>query len=108
MFIPVLIHEDNRPSKVLYGFASVLSFCQRISQNRFATSRWNRSRSFTGNQSHARFKLSTVSPHAEFKAARDAILALGSRIPKPEFIDLDAGFEYFTKHGVALPEESIK
>lgn len=49
-----------------------------------------------------------MSSHAEFKAARDAILALGSRIPKPEFIDLDAGFEYFTKHGVALPEESIK
>ncbi|KAF8520124.1 mitochondrial NAD-homo-isocitrate dehydrogenase LysB [Gautieria morchelliformis] len=41
-------------------------------------------------------------------AARDAILALGSRIPKPEFIDLNAGFEYFTKHGEALPEETVR
>ncbi|KAF8592526.1 mitochondrial NAD-homo-isocitrate dehydrogenase LysB, partial [Ramaria rubella] len=41
-------------------------------------------------------------------AARQAILALGSSIPKPEFIDLDAGFEYFTKHGEALPEESVR
>lgn len=42
------------------------------------------------------------------QAARDAILALGSTIPKPEFINLSAGFEYFTKKGVALPEESIE
>lgn len=42
------------------------------------------------------------------QAARDAILALGSTIPKPEFISLNAGFEYFTKKGVALPEESIE
>jgi len=41
-------------------------------------------------------------------AARDAILALGSTIPKPEFIDLNAGFEYFTRHGEALPEETTR
>ncbi|KIJ56522.1 hypothetical protein M422DRAFT_40145 [Sphaerobolus stellatus SS14] len=41
-------------------------------------------------------------------AARDAILALGSSIPKPEFVHLDAGFEYFTKHGEALPEETVR
>ncbi|EJD53878.1 homoisocitrate dehydrogenase, partial [Auricularia subglabra TFB-10046 SS5] len=40
-------------------------------------------------------------------AARDAILALGSDLPKTEFISLDAGFEYFTRHGEALPEETI-
>ena len=42
------------------------------------------------------------------QAARDAILALGSSIPQPEFVDLDAGFEYFGKHGVALPQETVE
>lgn len=42
------------------------------------------------------------------QAAQDAILALGSSIPKPEFISLDAGFEYFTKHGEALPNETVQ
>ena len=41
-------------------------------------------------------------------AAQDAILALGSAIPKPEFVNLDAGFEYFKKHGTALPEASVQ
>ena len=41
-------------------------------------------------------------------AARQAIEALGSSIPKPEFIDLNAGFEYFQKHGKALPEETLQ
>jgi homoisocitrate dehydrogenase len=41
-------------------------------------------------------------------AARDAILALGSAIPKAEFINLDAGFEYFQKHGTALPDASVQ
>ncbi len=40
-------------------------------------------------------------------AARTAIEALGSDIPKPQFIDLLAGFELFTKTGTALPEETI-
>ncbi|KAJ8592132.1 Isocitrate/isopropylmalate dehydrogenase [Rhizopogon salebrosus TDB-379] len=39
--------------------------------------------------------------------AKAAILALGSSIPKPEFIDLLAGFEYFTKTGTALPDETV-
>ncbi|KAF7971783.1 hypothetical protein HWV62_19975 [Athelia sp. TMB] len=41
-------------------------------------------------------------------AAKEAIIALGSDIPKPEFIDLLAGFEHFTKKGVALPEETLR
>ncbi|KAG9097554.1 homoisocitrate dehydrogenase [Ceratobasidium sp. 370] len=41
-------------------------------------------------------------------AARQALEALGSDIPKPQFVDLDAGFEYFTRHGVALPESTIE
>lgn len=40
-------------------------------------------------------------------AAQKAIEALGSDIPKPEFIPLDAGFEHFTRHGEALPEETV-
>ncbi|KAG1753782.1 mitochondrial NAD-homo-isocitrate dehydrogenase LysB [Suillus paluster] len=40
--------------------------------------------------------------------AKAAILALGSSIPKPEFIDLLAGFEYFTKTGTALPDETVE
>ncbi|KAF9057286.1 mitochondrial NAD-homo-isocitrate dehydrogenase LysB [Panaeolus papilionaceus] len=40
-------------------------------------------------------------------AARQAIEALGSDIPKPEFIDLLAGWEVFTRTGVALPEETV-
>jgi hypothetical protein len=42
------------------------------------------------------------------KAARFALEALGSSIPKPEFVHLDAGFEHFTKKGNALPEETIE
>ncbi|KAG9056538.1 homoisocitrate dehydrogenase [Serendipita sp. 407] len=41
-------------------------------------------------------------------AARLAIEAVGSSIPKPEFIDLDAGFEYFQKHGKALPDATLQ
>ncbi|GJJ07341.1 hypothetical protein Clacol_001542 [Clathrus columnatus] len=41
-------------------------------------------------------------------AAQDAILAVGSSIPKTEFISLDAGFECFTKHGEALPQETVQ
>ncbi|KAG6844113.1 hypothetical protein H0H87_009719 [Tephrocybe sp. NHM501043] len=40
-------------------------------------------------------------------AARAAIQALGSDIPKPEFIDLLAGWETFTRTGVALPQETV-
>jgi len=40
-------------------------------------------------------------------AARAAMEALGSDIPKPEFIDLLAGFELFTRKGTALPEDTI-
>ncbi|KAI5120502.1 hypothetical protein M0805_000087 [Coniferiporia weirii] len=46
--------------------------------------------------------------HEVIPAAKEAILALGSSIPKPEFISLDAGFDYFTRKGVALPEETIE
>ncbi|KAG9124464.1 homoisocitrate dehydrogenase [Ceratobasidium sp. 392] len=41
-------------------------------------------------------------------AARQALEALGCDIPKPKFINLDAGFEYFTKYGVALPESTVE
>lgn len=41
-------------------------------------------------------------------AARTVIEALGSDIPKPQFVDLDAGFEYFAKSGTALPEETVE
>ena len=41
-------------------------------------------------------------------AARQAIEALGSDIPKPEFVDLLAGFELFQRTGTALPEETVQ
>ncbi|KAF9221936.1 mitochondrial NAD-homo-isocitrate dehydrogenase LysB [Gyrodon lividus] len=40
--------------------------------------------------------------------AKAAIQALGSSLPKTEFIDLLAGFEYFTKTGTALPDETVE
>ncbi|KAG6837994.1 hypothetical protein H0H93_008388 [Arthromyces matolae] len=40
-------------------------------------------------------------------AAKSALEALGSDIPKPEFINLLAGWETFTKTGVALPQETV-
>jgi homoisocitrate dehydrogenase len=40
--------------------------------------------------------------------ARMAIEAAGSDIPPPKFVDLAAGFETFTKTGVALPEETVE
>ncbi|PFH52646.1 hypothetical protein AMATHDRAFT_139476 [Amanita thiersii Skay4041] len=39
-------------------------------------------------------------------AAKAAIQALGSDIPKTEFIDLLAGWDTFTRTGVALPQET--
>jgi homoisocitrate dehydrogenase len=42
------------------------------------------------------------------QAAKEAILALGSDVPKPEFVDLLAGFELFQKTGTALPEETVR
>jgi len=42
------------------------------------------------------------------QAAKEAIIALGSDIPKPEFIDLIAGWECFTRTGVALPEDTVQ
>ena len=31
-----------------------------------------------------------------------------SGIPKPTFVQLDAGYEHFTKHGVALPKDTVR
>jgi len=53
------------------------------------------------------FTISSKSPHKYF-AAKEAIIAVGSDIPKPEFIDLVAGWEYFTHTGVALPDETVQ
>lgn len=41
-------------------------------------------------------------------AARTVLEALGSDIPKPEFIDLLAGWEVFARSGTALPEETVE
>ena len=41
-------------------------------------------------------------------AAVQAIEALGSDIPKPQFVDLLAGFELFQRTGTALPEETVE
>lgn len=40
-------------------------------------------------------------------AAEAVLLALGSDIPKPVFVPLLAGWEVFTKTGVALPQDTI-
>ncbi|KAJ2777399.1 homoisocitrate dehydrogenase [Coemansia javaensis] len=42
-------------------------------------------------------------------AARRVLEALPSGLlaARPRFVDLDAGFEYFQRHGVALPEETL-
>lgn len=42
------------------------------------------------------------------QAAQRAIEALGSAIPKPEFIPLIAGWEEFNKNGKALPDETVR
>ena len=41
-------------------------------------------------------------------AARTAIEAVGSDVPKLQFVDLVAGFELFTRSGVALPDETVE
>ncbi|PPQ95512.1 hypothetical protein CVT26_008540 [Gymnopilus dilepis] len=41
-------------------------------------------------------------------AAKAVITAVGSDIPKPDFVDLVAGWECFTRTGVALPEETVE
>ncbi|KAJ1895671.1 homoisocitrate dehydrogenase, partial [Coemansia sp. S17] len=42
-------------------------------------------------------------------AARQVLEALPSDVmpARLNFVDLDAGFEYFQKHGVALPEQTL-
>ncbi|KAI0688548.1 mitochondrial NAD-homo-isocitrate dehydrogenase LysB [Cytidiella melzeri] len=45
--------------------------------------------------------------HEVIPAARAAIEAVGSDIPKPEFVDLLAGYELFTRTGTALPDETV-
>jgi len=47
-----------------------------------------------------------VDEHVD-QGAKAAILALGPSIPKPEFINLLAGFGCFTKTGTALPDETV-
>ena len=42
------------------------------------------------------------------QAAKQALEALGSDIPKVEFHDLLAGFELFTRTGEALPEDTVQ
>ena len=50
----------------------------------------------------------TTAAAVVISAARTAIEALGSDIPKPHFVDLLAGFELFTRTGTALPEETVE
>jgi len=42
------------------------------------------------------------------KAARAALEALGSDIPKLEFYDLLAGWEVFKRTGTALPGDTVQ
>ena len=41
-------------------------------------------------------------------AAKKVLEALGSDIPKPEFVPLLAGWEVFIREGHALPEETVE
>ncbi|TBU32043.1 homoisocitrate dehydrogenase [Dichomitus squalens] len=41
-------------------------------------------------------------------AAKRVLEALGSDIPKPEFVPLLAGWEVFTREGYALPDETVE
>ena len=41
-------------------------------------------------------------------AAKKVLEALGSDIPKPEFVPLLAGLEVFIREGHALPEETVE
>lgn len=47
--------------------------------------------------------------HLFLQAARQVLESLpkSETSPRFEFIHLDAGFEHFQKHGVALPEETL-
>ena len=41
-------------------------------------------------------------------AAQRVLEAVGSDIPKPEFVPLLAGWEVFTRTGTALPDETVE
>lgn len=41
-------------------------------------------------------------------AAQRVLEALGSSIPKPEFVPLLAGWEEFNRTGKALPDETVR
>jgi homoisocitrate dehydrogenase len=42
------------------------------------------------------------------QAAQRVLEALGSSIPKPQFVPLVAGWEEFNKNGKALPDETVR
>jgi homoisocitrate dehydrogenase len=48
-----------------------------------------------------------MGPHTP-QAARRALEALGSDLPKLEFHDLLAGYDLFTRTGTALPKETVE
>ena len=41
-------------------------------------------------------------------AAKKVLEAIGSDIPRPEFVPLLAGWEVFTRTGTALPEDTVE
>ena len=92
-------------SNVSYSDEVTFSSCQVFSEDWPHTSRWNRQRGHSG-VSRACPLYSAIT-HS-LQAARQAIEALGSDIPKTEFIDLVAGWETFTRTGVALPQETVE
>lgn len=42
------------------------------------------------------------------QAAQAVIEAVRTDIPKPDFVDLLAGFECFTRTGTALPDDTVR
>ena len=105
LLLPNFVAAPWQSSNVSYGDKVTFSSCQVFPEDWPHTSRWNRQRGHSG-VSRACPLYSAIT-HS-LQAARQTIEALGSDIPKTEFIDLAAGWETFTRTGVALPQETVE
>ena len=89
-----------------------MSLRAALSTRRLATCALSRSMATAAPANRQKLKVGLIPGdgigHEVIPAGRAVLEALGSDIPKPEFVDLEAGFELFATAGEALPEETVE
>ena len=104
---PVTLSQIGVWSRANHGFSFARYTSQKHAQDRLDSRRWNRKRGHSGKCN--RFECAICKrPPLSLQAARRALEALGSDLPKLEFHDLLAGFDLFSRTGSALPRETVE